>query len=68
MQKRMRQFDDPCGDPMFACFAQMRFVILTRSKILTDRSDTEYANYWKIGFANIHMTSQLEEPQVLLMH
>ena len=32
MQKRMRQFDDPCGDPMFACFAQMRFVNLTRSK------------------------------------
>ena len=34
MQKRMRQFDDPCGDPMFACFAQMRYVNLTRSKIL----------------------------------
>ena len=34
MQKRMRQFDDPCGDPMFACFAQMRFVNLTRSKTL----------------------------------
>ncbi|KAF8872129.1 ras guanine nucleotide exchange factor domain-containing protein, partial [Gymnopilus junonius] len=24
MQKRMRQLDSPCGDPMFACFAQMR--------------------------------------------
>ena len=24
MQKRMRQLDNPCGDPMFACFAQMR--------------------------------------------
>ena len=27
MQKRMRQLDNPCGDPMFACFAQMRFVL-----------------------------------------
>jgi len=26
MQKRMRQLDNPCGDPMFACFAQMRYV------------------------------------------
>ncbi|KAF9569596.1 ras GEF [Agrocybe pediades] len=24
MQKRMRMLDNPCGDPMFACFAQMR--------------------------------------------
>lgn len=24
MQKRMRQLDMPCGDPMFASFAQMR--------------------------------------------
>ncbi|KAF9459923.1 ras guanine nucleotide exchange factor domain-containing protein [Collybia nuda] len=24
MQKRMRQLDNPSGDPMFACFAQMR--------------------------------------------
>ncbi|PPQ64266.1 hypothetical protein CVT24_008404 [Panaeolus cyanescens] len=24
MQKRMRQLDNPTGDPMFACFAQMR--------------------------------------------
>lgn len=25
MQKRMRQLDNPSGDPMFACFAQMRY-------------------------------------------
>lgn len=24
MQKKMRQLDEPCGDPMFACFGQMR--------------------------------------------
>ena len=24
MQKRLRQLDSPSGDPMFACFAQMR--------------------------------------------
>lgn len=24
MQKRIRQLDNPSGDPMFACFAQMR--------------------------------------------
>ncbi len=26
MQKRMRQLDNPSGDPMFACYAQMKFV------------------------------------------
>ena len=25
MQKRMRQLDNPSGDPMFACYAQMRY-------------------------------------------
>ncbi|KAF5390357.1 hypothetical protein D9757_002906 [Collybiopsis confluens] len=32
MQKRMRQLDNPSGDPMFACFAQMKCVgvILSR--------------------------------------
>ncbi|KAL0951160.1 hypothetical protein HGRIS_007892 [Hohenbuehelia grisea] len=28
MQKRMRQLDNPSGDPMFACFAQMRICSL----------------------------------------
>lgn len=27
MQKRMRQFDNPSGDPMFAAFAQMRYIL-----------------------------------------
>ena len=27
MQKRMRQLDNPSGDPMFACFAQMRYAL-----------------------------------------
>jgi hypothetical protein len=27
MQKRMRQLDNPSGDPMFACYAQMRYVL-----------------------------------------
>ena len=27
MQKRMRQLDTASGDPMFACFAQMRYSI-----------------------------------------
>lgn len=26
MQKKMRQLDEPSGDPMFSCFAQMRYV------------------------------------------
>ena len=29
MQKRMRQLDNPSGDPMFACYAQMRCVLLS---------------------------------------
>lgn len=39
MQKRMRQLDGPCGDPMFACFAQMRFVTLALVMMIqyTDR-------------------------------
>lgn len=28
MQKRMRSLDHPSGDPMFACYAQMRYVTL----------------------------------------
>ncbi|TFK41136.1 ras guanine nucleotide exchange factor domain-containing protein [Crucibulum laeve] len=31
MQKRMRQLDNPCGDPMFACFAQMRICHLLQT-------------------------------------
>ena len=26
MQKRMRSLDGPTGDPMFACYAQMRYI------------------------------------------
>ncbi|KAJ3530908.1 hypothetical protein NMY22_g8378 [Coprinellus aureogranulatus] len=33
MQKRMRQLDSPCGDPMFACFAQMRICNLLETWI-----------------------------------
>lgn len=33
MQKRMRQLDSPCGDPMFACFAQMRICYLLETWI-----------------------------------
>ncbi|KAF8168080.1 ras guanine nucleotide exchange factor domain-containing protein [Crassisporium funariophilum] len=33
MQKRMRQLDNPCGDPMFACFAQMRICHLLETWI-----------------------------------
>ncbi|TEB35021.1 ras GEF [Coprinellus micaceus] len=33
MQKRMRQLDNPCGDPMFACFAQMRICNLLETWI-----------------------------------
>ncbi|KAH9486912.1 Ras guanine nucleotide exchange factor P [Psilocybe cubensis] len=33
MQKRMRQLDNPSGDPMFACFAQMRICHLLETWI-----------------------------------
>ncbi|PFH54496.1 hypothetical protein AMATHDRAFT_70 [Amanita thiersii Skay4041] len=33
MQKRMRQLDNPSGDPMFACFAQMRICNLLETWI-----------------------------------
>ncbi|KAK2461898.1 hypothetical protein APHAL10511_006361 [Amanita phalloides] len=33
MQKRMRQLDSPSGDPMFACFAQMRICALLEAWI-----------------------------------
>ncbi|KAF9015183.1 ras guanine nucleotide exchange factor domain-containing protein [Cyathus striatus] len=33
MQKRMRQLDNPSGDPMFACFAQMRICHLLQTWI-----------------------------------
>jgi RasGEF N-terminal motif len=34
MQKRMRQLDNPSDDPMFACFAQMRYKDYFSSKVL----------------------------------
>ncbi|KAK7694634.1 hypothetical protein QCA50_001821 [Cerrena zonata] len=39
MQKRMRSLDQPTGDPMFACFAQMKICCLLDSWIRTYRDD-----------------------------
>jgi hypothetical protein len=36
MQKRMRQLDSPSGDPMFACFAQMRYIEAHSTLLLSD--------------------------------
>lgn len=41
MHKRIRQLDDPCGDPMFACFAQMRICHLLH--IWTQQYPSDFA-------------------------
>lgn len=57
MQKRMRMLDNPCGDPMFACFAQMRYVYrLKHALMFSHHNALGYVISSKSGFETFHMT------------
>jgi hypothetical protein len=56
MQKRMRQLDNPSGDPMFACFAQMRSGALTLFVVDVLTFLSGFAIYLNYGFEIIRTT------------
>jgi hypothetical protein len=66
MQKRMRQLDKPSGDPMFACFAQMRSGAVTLSILDVLTFESGSVIYLNCGFGITRMILQSEGLQVPL--
>ncbi|CAA7265781.1 unnamed protein product [Cyclocybe aegerita] len=63
MQKRMRQLDNPCGDPMFACFAQMRICHLLETWIRDYSHD--FAVKGTVGALNALIKSIISKTHLL---
>jgi len=63
MQKRMRQLDNPSGDPMFACFAQMRICHLLETWIRNFPHD--FAVKGTVGALNALIKSIISKTHLL---
>ncbi|KAF9526442.1 ras guanine nucleotide exchange factor domain-containing protein [Crepidotus variabilis] len=63
MQKRMRQLDSPCGDPMFASFAQMRICHLLQTWIRDYPND--FAVKGTLGALNALIKSIISKTHLL---